>query len=59
MADTEANRIVHLTAGLVPIETYRPTGTRAFFLPHTLAVAGRKLYVADTFEHRIQVLRTR
>ncbi len=59
VADTEANRIVHLTAGFVPIETYRPTGTRAFFLPHTLAVAGRKLYVADTFEHRIQVLRTR
>jgi DNA-binding beta-propeller fold protein YncE len=58
VADTRNHRIVHLSARLRNLrDTFgaRGTGRLRFDLPHTLAARGGRLYVADTFNHRVQV----
>jgi DNA-binding beta-propeller fold protein YncE len=58
VADTGNDRILHLSDALVDLgETFGTAGTGdlQFDLPHTLAVSGSKLYVADTFNDRVQV----
>ncbi len=55
VADTNANTIVHLRANLSLVERYKPRGSKALDLPHTLAVSpdGDWLFVADTFNNRV------
>jgi DNA-binding beta-propeller fold protein YncE len=55
VADTNANRIVHLNRGLGLVETHKPRKGKALDLPHTLAVSpnGNWLFVADTFNNRV------
>ena len=58
VADTRANRVVHLSKRLTDLrDTFggRGTGRFGFNLPHTVAARGSRLYVADTFNHRVQV----
>jgi DNA-binding beta-propeller fold protein YncE len=62
VADTGNHRIVHLSANLRNLrDTFgsRGTGPLRFDLPHTLAARGARLYVADTFNHRVQVFNVR
>ena len=62
VADTNNNRLVHLSsdlqANLGDGFGGLGTGSMQFNLPHTLAAFGSKLYVADTFNNRVQVFDT-
>ena len=58
VADTSNHRIVHLSAGLRNLKhTFgaKGGGRMRFDAPHTLAVRGARLLVADTFNHRVQI----
>lgn len=58
VADTGNNRIVHLSANLADLGDgfgSAGTGNLEFFLPHSLAVRGDTLFVADTYNNRVQV----
>jgi DNA-binding beta-propeller fold protein YncE len=59
VADTANNRVLHLDADLVPIpaDTFGTggTGPGQFDRPHTLHATATKLYVADTYNNRVQV----
>jgi len=62
VADTRKHRIVHLSTRLRNLrDTFgsRGNGRFGFDLPHTLAARGNRLYVADTFNHRVQVFNIR
>jgi len=61
VADSRMHRVVHLSAGLADLgDTFgsQGSGDLQFFQPHSLAVHGSTLYVADTYNHRIQVFDT-
>ena len=58
VADTRNHRILHLSKRLTDLrDTFgsHGSGRYRFDLPHTLAARGGRLYVADTFNHRVQV----
>jgi DNA-binding beta-propeller fold protein YncE len=58
VADTGNNRIVHLGSNLADLGDgfgSGGTGNLGFNLPHSLAVRGSTLFVADTFNNRVQV----
>ena len=62
IADSGMHRVLHLTAGMADLgDTFgsQGSGDLQFFQPHSLAVHGSTLYVADTYNHRIQVFDTR
>jgi tripartite motif-containing protein 71 len=62
VADTRNHRVVHLSERLTNLrDTFggRGGGRFEFDLPHTLAARGSRLYVADTFNHRVQVFNIR
>jgi DNA-binding beta-propeller fold protein YncE len=58
VADSGHNRIVHVSADLTT--TYPDTfgsfgsGSMQFYQPHSLAIFGTTLFIADTFNNRIQ-----
>ncbi|HEY1119780.1 MAG TPA: SMP-30/gluconolactonase/LRE family protein, partial [Acidimicrobiales bacterium] len=59
VADTQHSRIVHLSADLSTdlgdgFGSFG-TGDTQFFNPHDLAIGNDKLYVADTYNNRVQV----
>ena len=59
VADSGNHRVVHLSANLENLgHTFgtRGTGNLQFESPHTLAAFGTKLYVADTFNDRVQIV---
>ncbi len=59
VADTGNHRVVHLSAALTDLgHTFgtRGTGNLQFEFPHTLAAFGTSLYVADTFNDRVQIV---
>ena len=59
VADTGNHRIVHLSANLENLNhTFgtRGTGDLQFESPHTVAAHGTRLYVADTFNDRVQIV---
>ena len=59
VADTGNHRIVHLSANLENLNhTFgsRGTGGLQFEFPHTVAAHGTRLYVADTFNDRVQIV---
>jgi DNA-binding beta-propeller fold protein YncE len=58
VADTGTNRLVHLSADLTDIGDGFGTagsGNLQFNLPHSLSVRGDNLFVADTYNDRVQV----
>jgi len=61
VADTMNNRVVHLSADLVTNlgDGFGSAGNgpMQFFQPHSLAVYGSVLFVADTFNNRVQEFR--
>ncbi len=60
VADTKNSRLVHLSARLRRITGgfgSKGDGRHQFFEPHDLAFGNGKLYVADTFNNRVQVFR--
>ena len=60
VADTKNNRLVHLSANLANLGDglgSRGTGNTQFFEPHDLALGNGRLYVADTYNNRVQVFR--
>jgi DNA-binding beta-propeller fold protein YncE len=60
VADTRNNRVVHLSATLANLGDgfgSAGTGNLQFNQPHDLSVSGTKLYVADTYNNRVQVFR--
>ena len=57
VADTMNNRIVHLSSGLTDIGGgfgSAGNGNLQFNQPHSLAVYGSVLFVADTINNRVQ-----
>lgn len=58
VADTGNDRLVHLAADLTHLADVGASGTGPlqFDRPHAIDVHGERLYVADTFNHRVQVL---
>jgi sugar lactone lactonase YvrE len=61
VADSGKHRVAHLTAELADLDdTFGSAGAGdlQFIQPHSLAVHGSTLYVADTYNHRIQVFDT-
>lgn len=58
VADTGNNRVIHMTATLNPFagDTFGSagTGTGQFDRPHTLAAGSDTLFVADTYNDRVQ-----
>jgi DNA-binding beta-propeller fold protein YncE len=58
VADTQNSRLVHLSADLSAVlgDGFGSPGTGdyQFFNPHSLAVHGTTLFVADTFNNRVQ-----
>jgi tripartite motif-containing protein 71 len=60
VADTLNNRIVHLSAGLTDLGDgfgSGGSGNTQFDEPHALAIHGSVLFVADTFNNRVQEFR--
>jgi tripartite motif-containing protein 71 len=60
VADTKNSRLVHLSENLVNLGDgfgSRGTGNNQFFEPHDLAFGNGRLYVADTYNNRVQVFR--
>jgi len=58
VADTQHDRLVHLSADLADLGDgfgARGTGTHEFFNPHDLAFGNDRMYVADTYNNRVQV----
>ncbi len=58
MADTGNSRLVHLSADLVDLGDgfgSRGNGDTQFFDPHDLAFGNDRMYVADTYNDRVQV----
>ena len=58
VADTQNNRLVHLTADLINLGDGfggLGDGDHQFFNPHDLAFGNDKIYVADTYNNRVQV----
>ena len=58
VADTKNNRLVHLSDTLVNLNDGfggAGTGDHQFFDPHDLAIGNGKIYVADTYNNRVQV----
>ena len=58
VADTQHSRLVHLSAALADLGDgfgAPGTGTHEFFNPHDLAFGNDKMYVADTYNNRVQV----
>ena len=61
VADTQNSRLVHLSADLADLGDgfgSRGDGDNQFFNPHDLAFGNDQMYVADTFNDRVQVLRS-
>ncbi|MCW2768433.1 MAG: conserved repeat protein [Nocardioides sp.] len=57
VADTQNSRLVHLSANLTDLGDgfgSLGTGNYQFFEPHDLAFGNDKMYVADTYNHRVQ-----
>jgi tripartite motif-containing protein 71 len=54
--DTNGNRILQLSSGLTELTSFGGpgTGSTQFDLPHSLAVFGSTLFVADTYNNRVQ-----
>ncbi len=58
VADTQNNRLVHLSADLVDLGDgfgSLGTGDHQFFDPHDVGIGNDKLYVADTYNNRVQM----
>jgi tripartite motif-containing protein 71 len=58
VADTQNSRVVHLSAELVDLGDgfgARGTGSMQFDRPHDVALGNGDLYVADTYNNRVQV----
>src|SRR5262249_37024101 len=58
VADTQNSRLVHLSADLADLgDGFGSMGTSntQFFNPHDLAFGNDKMYVADTYNNRVQV----
>ena len=58
VADTQNSRLVHLSADLADLGDgfgSRGDGDNQFFNPHDLAFGNDQMYVADTFNDRVQV----
>ena len=58
VADTQNSRLVHLSANLADLGDgfgSLGTGNTQFFEPHDLAFGNDKMYVADTYNHRVQM----
>lgn len=58
VADTQHSRLVHLSAGLADLGDgfgSLGTGDTQFFNPHDLAFGNDRMYVADTYNNRVQV----
>jgi DNA-binding beta-propeller fold protein YncE len=58
VADTQNNRLVHLSANLTDLGDgfgSLGTGDTQFFNPHDLAFGNDKMYVADTYNDRVQM----
>ncbi|WP_243058769.1 SMP-30/gluconolactonase/LRE family protein [Nocardioides sp. SR21] len=58
VADTQNSRLVHLSAGLADLGDgfgSQGSGDLQFFNPHDLAFGNDKMYVADTYNNRVQV----
>jgi DNA-binding beta-propeller fold protein YncE len=58
VADTGNNRLVHLSADLIDIGDgfgSAGAGNLQFNLPHSLSIRGGDLFVADTYNDRVQV----
>ncbi len=58
VADTQNSRLVHLSAALTDLGDgfgSLGTGDTQFFDPHDLAFGNDKMYVADTYNNRVQV----
>ena len=58
VADTQNSRLVHLSADLADLGDgfgALGTGDHQFFNPHDLAFGNDKMYVADTYNNRVQV----
>ncbi len=54
--DTNGNQIVQLSSTLTEIGSFGGPGSgdTQFYLPHSLAIYGTTLFVADTFNNRVQ-----
>ena len=58
VADTQNNRLVHLSANLTDLGDgfgSLGNGNTQFFNPHDLAFGNDKMYVADTYNNRVQM----
>ncbi|MCW2764501.1 MAG: conserved repeat protein [Nocardioides sp.] len=58
VADTQNSRLVHLSANLTDLGDgfgSLGTGNTQFFNPHDLAFGNNKMYVADTYNNRVQM----
>lgn len=58
VADTQHSRLVHLSAGLADLGDgfgSAGTGDAQFFNPHDLAFGNDRMYVADTYNNRVQM----
>ena len=52
---TTPSRVLRLSANLETVR--RDTWSGGLFSPHTLSVSGRRIYVADTYNHRVRIFR--